>query len=413
MTTPVRDQVGIHLEALGLHPEGVVGSLVREHADRKGVISFRYDPVWLANAHSFPIDPELGLFEGEQFLPVLAGVFQDAAPDRWGRTLMERREAVVARREGRPARTLDEWDFLLGVDDETRQGALRLSRDGTTFLAKSGMPVPPVTRLRELEEMARRHEADDLGTSTEADRWVEMLVDPGSSLGGTRPKANFRDPDGSLWIAKFPSRGDRRDVARWEYLLTDLADRAAIAVPEAGLIQLGSDHGTFCSRRFDRSGPARHLYASAMTLTGRSDGEHGSYLDIVQAIETYGVPSLIDRDLEQLFRRLIFNVMMGNRDDHLRNHGFLRTQDGWRLSPVFDVNPEPEKFEHSLSIDGRDHSPDMDLVLETAQFYRLSKGRAAIVFREVSDAVASWQRQAKERGISLDEIDFVASSFDT
>ena len=413
MTPAERDQVDVYVDAIELGPAQAVGALAREGTGERAVTSFSYRPQWLSAPSGFPVDPGLGQFEGDQFLPALPGVLQDAAPDRWGRTLMERREALMARREGRPVRTLDEWDFLLGVDDATRQGALRVTRDGETFLAKSELPVPPVTRLRELEELVRRHEADELADRASEDRWLELLVEPGSSLGGARPKASFRDLDGALWLAKFPSQNDRRDVGRWEHVLCELAAEAGIATPETRLIQLGGGHGTFCSRRFDRSKRGdRRLYASAMTLTGHTDGEEGaSYLDIAQAIEMYGPDRAIAEDLEQLFRRLVFNVISGNRDDHLRNHGFIRHRDGWRLSPAFDVNPDPGRRTHSLAIDGDHHEADLDLVRETAGYYRLSPPRTEALIREVSDALAGWRDRAKRKGIGADEIELMAPAF--
>ena len=386
--------------------------LAQDRSGSASVISFAYEDSWAGASDAFQLDPSLPLFSGEQYPPRLPGIFMDSAPDRWGRTLLERREAILARREERSPRTLADWDFLLGVDDETRMGALRLvDADRDHFLDSRPLPVPPYTRLRELEALARAHEAGQTLSVTEEDRWIGMLVDPGSSLGGARPKASFRDEDGALWIAKFPSRDDRRDVAAWEFVLSRIARRAGITVPKTRLMRLGGSHSTFCSRRFDRTRDGRRLYASAMTLVGRGDNEPGGYLDIVQAIETYGAPTTMELELEQLFRRLVFNVMVANRDDHLRNHGFLRRPEGWRLAPAFDVNPSPEKRDHSLALDGDLRIPDLDLVRETSPFYRLTPAQANEIIAEVEEAVRGWRIEADEACIPGVEVELMAPSF--
>lgn len=375
------------------------------------MISFVYEREWTAAAAAFPIDPSLPLFEGEQYPPILPGVFADAAPDRWGRTLMERREAYQARQEERRPRDLDDWDFLLGVDDRTRMGALRLApAGGGAFLAAESLSVPPLARLRELEHWAGEAERGLGGELSADERWLAMLVAPGSSLGGARPKASYLD-EGSLWIAKFPSRDDRHDVGAWEYILSRLAVGAGIDVPETRLLSLGSAYRTFCAKRFDRVGARRRLYASAMTLTGRQDHEEASYLDIARAIVNLGDSAAIEQDLRQLFRRVVFNLLVANRDDHLRNHGFLRTAGGWRLAPAFDVNPSPQKPEHALAFDGSLRSADLELVLETAPYYRLSAADAGEVVDEVGRAVGQWAELARQADVPVDELERVGSAF--
>lgn len=407
-----RDRVVVHLDAPDLGHERAVGALVRERSAGTSVISFEYEPGWIAVPASFPLDPSLPLYEGEQYMPTLPGIFADSAPDRWGRLLLERREALVARREERDRRRLDDWDFLVGVNDWTRMGALRLRRasDGT-FVDDEPLAVPPNTRLRELEHWARELEQGlptDLG---EADHWIGMLIAPGSSLGGARPKASFLDEDGTLWIAKFPSREDRHDVGGWEYVVSLLAADAGIEVPETRMLRLGSTYRTFCAKRFDRRGDARRLYASAMTLTGRHDHEEASYLDVAQAIVNLGDPAAIEEDLAQLFRRVVFNVLTGNRDDHLRNHGFLRTEGGWRLAPAFDVNPSVQKQEHSLALDGSIRQPDLDLVRGTRALYRLSASRADRIVDEVDAAVSRWKGVARGAGLPGEEVERLAGVF--
>ncbi len=407
-----RDRVVVHLDAPELGTEGTVGALARERSAATSVISFEYQPRWMAWPASFPLDPSLPLYEGEQYLRALPGVFADSAPDRWGRLLLERREALVARREERVPRRLDEWDFLVGVNDVTRMGALRLARmtDGA-FLDDEPLAVPPSTRLRDLEHWARELEEGLPAEMDEEDRWIAMLVAPGSSLGGARPKASFLDEDKTLWIAKFPSREDRHDVGGWEYVLSLLAADAGIEVPATKALRLGSAYWTFCAKRFDRHGDARRLYASAMTLTGRQDHEEASYLDVAQAIVNLGDPAAIEEDLAQLFRRVVFNVLTGNRDDHLRNHGFLRTEGGWRLAPAFDVNPSVQKQEHSLALDDSIRQPDLDLVRGTSALYRLSASQADQIVNEVNAAVSRWKGVARGAGLTGEEVERLAGVF--
>jgi serine/threonine-protein kinase HipA len=409
----VRNFVLVDIDAAELGPQRRVGILSRERTRSKSVISFAYDQLWVAESDSFPIDPSLPLFEGDQYQAALPGIFSDAAPDRWGRTLMERREAIMARRESRRPRPFDDWDFLVGVSDSTRMGALRLARpsDGV-FLDSAPLTVPPATLLRDLEHWSRELEDGLPRNSSDEERWIAMLIAPGSSLGGARPKANFLGDDGTLWIAKFPSRDDRHDVGAWEYVVTRLAMAAGIDVPETTLLKLGSVYRTFCSRRFDRSGHRRRLYASAMTMVGKQDGEDASYLDIAQAIGFVADPVKIRDDLKELFRRAVFNVLIGNRDDHLRNHGFLRFESGWRLSPAFDVNPMPGKVEHALALDGTVRIPDLHVVRDTAPFYRLTRAQTDEVIERVRSAVQTWRRVASQIEIPKDEVETMAAAFE-
>jgi serine/threonine-protein kinase HipA len=406
-----RERVAVHLDARDIGSQLRIGTLGREVAGAKSVISFEYELAWLEAPGSFPIDPSLPLYAGEQYATALPPIFTDAAPDRWGRTLLERREALLARSAKRAQARLDEWDFLVGVNDQTRMGALRLARlsDGA-YLADEPLSIPPLARLRELEHWAAELELGLNGEMSEEERWIAMLVAPGSSLGGARPKASYVDED-ALCIAKFPSCEDRHDVGGWEYLVSRLAARAGIEVPLTRLLRLGSGYRSFCARRFDRAGGARHLYASAMTLTGRDDHEDAGYLDIARAIVELGDPTAIEADLQQLFRRAVFNVLTANRDDHLRNHGFLRAPGGWRLAPAFDVNPSPQKQEHSLAFDDSLRVPDVDLVRETAPLYRLSAAEAEEAIAEVSRALAGWQARAREIDLPEEEIERIASAF--
>jgi len=381
----------------------------------RGQIRFVYERAWIANPLAFAIDPDLTLGDAPFFpRPDTSnfGIFLDSSPDRWGQMLMKRREALAAKDEGRPAHNLYAWDFLLGVQDFTRQGALRFRVQGTeTFLGAEKMAAPPVTSLRELQAIAlelTRKKIDDLDALR---KWLAVLVAPGASLGGARPKANFEDPDHSLWFAKFPAHDDDRDIGAWEAVVHRLASAAGIDVPDARLEQLHGPFHTHCVRRFDRLDGRRRFYTSAMTLLKKDVSEGSSYLELAQYLRQSGDGPHVARDLEQLFRRVAFNVAVGNRDDHLRNHGFLLGPTGWRLSPAFDVNPNIDKADHVLAIDDQDNRPNLDTVLHTAEFYALANDRASIVMDEVVGAVSPWRAVAREMGIAAADIEVTAGAF--
>lgn len=397
--TPL-DEVVVKLDAPELGNVAEVGRLQRTSS---GMVGFDYHADWISRPAAFVLDPTHGPYPGLQYPPFgeLAGIFADTAPDRWGRRLLERREREHARAEQRRPRTLREWDFLLGVADISRMGALRLASSDGSYLATSDDGVPPMSRLRELEAAARSLEAP-AGDSGEVRAHLALLLAPGSSLGGARPKASFTDETGALWMAKFPSRSDRHDVGITEYVLGQLAERAGIIVPERRLLRLSEEGHTLASRRFDRTDDGRRLYASAMTLTARRDHTDASWLDLAAAIEDWGAAGHIDDDLASLFRRAAFGILVGHRDDHLRNHGFLRSPAGWRLSPAFDLTPMPEKPEHELTFDGSDASGSIDLLLSTSSLYRLSGQKARTIVDEVTDVVGGWQDVADAVGIDDD-----------
>lgn len=394
-----------------LSPARQVGTLAHD----RGQIRFHYERDWLKDSRAFALDPDLSLDEHPFFpKPELGnfGIFLDSSPDRWGQTLMKRREALHAKDEKRPPRALDAWDFLLGVQDQTRQGALRFRRPDTeAFLGDEKMAAPPVTTLRELEAVAYQlsnRRIDDLDALR---KWLAVLVAPGASLGGARPKANFTEADGSLWIAKFPARDDDRDVGAWEFVVHQLAQKARVDVPPARLIKLNNDFHTFCVQRFDRANGARCFYASAMTLLRKTQSEGTSYLELAQFIRSQGDGERADADLAQLFRRVAFNVALGNRDDHLRNHGFVLGKTGWCLAPAFDVNPNIDKAEHVLNIDDVDNRPSLGTVLSTAAFYGLGDDHAQQVVEEVAAAVDGWQDAARRTGIAGADINLTAGAF--
>ncbi len=408
MSPELPDEVAVELDAAELGGPTRLGRLRRVPSPSGAVVAFSYEEAWLARPDAFVIDPAHGPYAGDQYPRAgdgIAAIFTDAAPDRWGRTLLERREAARAREEGRHRRSLGEWEFLLRVSDFSRMGALRFADADRRHLDDEPHGVPPIAGLRELEAAARELEHPTRGgRSGEAAR-LALLLAPGSSLGGARPKATFTGEDGALWIAKFPSRMDRHDVGACELVLNDLAAHAGIEVPEHRLLALGDGHRTFAARRFDRVQGSRRLYASAMTMASRRDRDDASYLDIALAIADHGAPGRIREDLAQQFRRVAFNVLVSHRDDHLRNHGFLRAPEGWRLAPAFDLNPVPSKPEHELSLDGMVRRGDLGVLRETAPFYRLSGPEAAAIIDEVRAALATWRDVADARGLGSVERD--------
>jgi serine/threonine-protein kinase HipA len=394
-----------------LGPASLVGYLAHD----RGQIRFQYDKAWLNDPRAFALDPDLSL-DTHPFFPKPElgnfGVFLDSSPDRWGQTLMKRREALQAKDQKRPAKTLYAWDFLIGVQDVTRQGALRFRKSGTSiFLGDEAFAAPPVTTLRDLESVAwqlTQRRIDDLDALR---KWLTVLVAPGASLGGARPKANFTELDGSLWIGKFPARDDDRDVGAWEFVTHQMAQRAGIDVPDAKLVRLGGDFHTFCVQRYDRVSGRRRFFASAMTLLRKEQSEGTSYLELAQFLRTRGDASAVQSDLIQLFKRVVFNVAVGNRDDHLRNHGFVLSTTGWRLAPAFDVNPNIDKAEHVLNIDDQDNRPDLQTVLSTAAFYGLSMPQARQIVNEVLSAVDPWRDIANQARISRADIELTAAAF--
>jgi serine/threonine-protein kinase HipA len=329
--------------------------------------------------------------------------------------LMRRRAAQDARSRGMRPRALGDLDYLLGVHDPQRAGALRLRTGDGRYLSDGvNLAAPPWSTLRELEHAAWSLDRDeDADESPESEKWLRLLIAPGSSLGGARPKAGVVDESGALWIAKFPSASDERDMGAWEYVTWRLAREAGVDVPEARIERLSRRHRTFLVKRFDRVGARRVHYASAMTLAGKTDGEPASYLDIVQAITRYGGEPAAD--LLQLWRRLVFSICVSNVDDHLRNHGFLLQPGarGWKLAPAFDQNPSPEAGVHALAIDGIEDSNDLELARGAAKWFRVSQREAAKIIREVRAVVASWDKVAREVKLSRAEIDLMAGAFES
>lgn len=389
-----------------------VGSLFRDAGRRGESIRFEYDASWLRNPDSFAIEPLLPLDEGPfhaRDVSQPAGIFQDCSPDRWGKLLMDRREAIEAREQERPRRSLRAWDYLVGVDDGTRMGALRLrNSEDKTWTASLQPSAPPMTSLRELEAAARLVER---GQGEDLDRQIRQLLIPGGSLGGARPKASFLDERGELWLAKFPSTEDRVDVGLWEFVTWQLAIAAGIDMPEARLLSLSERGHTFAVRRFDRHEGSRRMYASAKTLLDM-DSDDASYLDLAMAVQDNGAAGTIEAGLEQLFRRAIFNVLVGNRDDHLRNHGFLRDPTGWVLAPAFDVNPNPDKDVHVLTLDEADPTPDTSRLAAQHAYFRLDAATADAIIEDVRQSARQWFDEARRSGARAHEISLMEAVID-
>ena len=367
----------------------------------KEIYSFEFDQKWLAT-NGYPIiDPELYYYPGRQYAEngdKLFGIIMDSCPDRWGRTLMQRREAIEARLENRKPRTLRQSDYLLGVYDEARMGALRFKEEGSDNFSSfdDKLATPPMTALRELEAKVNAYERDETGDETD---WLNMLFAPGSSLGGARPKATVKDVDGSLWIAKFPSKADTVDVGAWEYATSILAGLCGLNVPETRALKLTDGNTTFLTKRFDREGERRIHFSSAMTMLGRADGEEASYLEIADFLKQYGAEPA--NDLKELWRRIVFSILISNTDDHLRNHGFILGQSGWRLSPMYDVNPSIDKNYLSLYVSNNDSSLDEELAVDVSEYFGISKEKAVTEIETMKKTIeANFDRVMKECRIS-------------
>ena len=392
----------------------ILGRLYVDGDKRTEKFSFEYDDEWLLNnGAGITLDPELFLYRGRQYTPLgkhLFGLFSDSCPDRWGRLLLQRREAINARKENRRPNKLMESDYLLGVYDEARMGALRFSVDGGEHFEASNkaLATPPWVTLRTLEAAAFSFENDEDGFE---EKWLNQLLAPGSSLGGARPKATVQDTDGVLWIAKFPSKHDTVNSGAWEMVVHELAKMCGLNVPEARLETFSANGATFIVKRFDREGKRRIHFSSAMSLLGKVDGESdSSYLDIAAFIRANGCKPKLD--LIELWRRIVFSMAVNNTDDHLRNHGFVYTPQGWRLSPLYDVNPVPYGDNLSLMVDDKESTVDVDLALETAQYYDIdlheAKSIAADMFRIVKD---NWRELAKNNGLRRNAIEKMYAAF--
>ena len=391
-----------------------IGVLHATPSRGKQIFSFEYDQGWLDSGHAQSLDPALQLVRGPQYVPSGRenfGVFLDSSPDRWGRVLMQRREAQLARETRRAERTLLELDYLLGVYDGHRMGGLRYRvGDGPFLDDNTELASPPWTSLRELEQASLALERPDAERDPAYGKWLRMLIAPGRSLGGARPKASVLDERQRLWIAKFPSGRDSDDIGGWEGVLHALARRAGIATAESTTRRFGSQHHTFLARRFDRTDETSRIhFASAMTLLEHTDGDVASYLDLVQLIARQGAHPA--RDLEQLWRRIVFFMCVSNVDDHLRNHGFLLEPSGWSLAPAYDLNPVATAGGLTLNVSETDNAQDLALARDVAGLFRLVPKRANAVLAEVISVVRGWRAEAKKQGLSRSAQDRMAAAF--
>ena len=404
----------VFADFLPFHNE-LIGTIYLSQIRGKEFCSFEYDHNWLQN-QNMVLDPDLQLYSGRQFITdekIIFGVFADSCPDRWGRRLMNRREELRARERQEKPKKLLESDYLLGVYDESRMGALRFKTDldGDFLSNDEEFATPPWTSLRELEQASIAFEADSNPLDT---KWLKQLLAPGSSLGGARPKASVLAPDGSLWIAKFPSKHDDFNSGAWEMVVHDLAMLCKLNVPEAKAENFSKLGTTFLVKRFDRIDDQRIHFSSAMTMLGKTDGasaaDGSSYLEIVSFLKANG--GTPKKDLIELWKRIVFSMAVSNTDDHFRNHGFLLTNNGWELSPLYDVNPDIYGEYLSLNVNKNESSIDFDLALRSARYYGVNESEASAFISTIKNTVKNnWESLAKKYRISRNEIIRMAPAF--
>jgi len=407
----------IYADWVGLQGPKHMGTLTATLLKGKESFAFEYSRTWLDSGFTQMLDPEFQLFSGMQYSrdeKENFGLFLDSSPDRWGKTIMERRESILTKMENRPVRKLLPSDFLLGVFDEHRMGALRfkLDENGPFLNDDRQMATPPFTSIRTLEEASKNLEEDNMDDQ-ESLKWVNMLMAPGSSLGGARPKASVIDTTGYLWIAKFPSVNDRTNKGAWEMVVNELARKAGLDIAEGQAHKYGSNYHTFLTKRFDRTQTGGRIhFASAMTMLGCVDGESSqkSYLDLVWFLMQHGASP--NKDMEELWRRIVFNICIKNTDDHLRNHGFLLTGKGWELSPAYDVNPNETGIGLTLNITEESNALDLDVALSVSELFRLDLTKAHQIIEEVKKAVRGWRKLTNQYGISRQEQERMQSAFE-
>jgi len=411
--------IEVHAHWVDLPQPILVGVLHATPSRGKEIFSFEYNHDWLRRSQTLALDPSLRLFQGIQYGPQRQdnfGVFLDSSPDRWGRFLMNRREAQLAREEGRKELKLLESDYLLGVYDQNRIGALRFRTDpqGPFLDNNKNYASPPWASLRELEYASLELEKKDAENNPGYSKWLQMLIAPGGSLGGARPKASVIDEKKHLWIAKFPSSNDENDIGAWEMVAHKLARRAQINTPDVQLQKFNSRYNTFLSKRFDRTDSGERIhFSSAMTLLQRSDGDDASkgasYLELAEFIMRQG--ALPTQDLEELWRRVVFFICISNVDDHLRNHGFILRPNGWVLSPIFDINPVPNGDGLKLNISESDNSQELSLAKEVSEYFRIKSNKADKIIQDVVEVVKDWRKEANLLGISKREQDQMANAY--
>lgn len=397
----------------------LVGELGYESLRGSDCFSFKFADGWIKKYNGINLSDDLNNYPGVQYTRSgkdIFGCFSDALPDRWGRTLLLRREQIMAQEESRPVRRLSSFDFLTGIDDFSRMGGFRFKEtpDGEFINADNTLRIPPLTDLRELIAASKEIERSEETKILPEKRWIAQLVQPGSSLGGARPKANVIDANGSIYVAKFPSLKDDYDAGLWEHFCHSLAKNAGINAAETKVIAVNDKHHTLLSHRFDRTDSGKRIhFASAMTLLGLNDGDNATtgngYLEIVDFILS-GCTD-VNANLRELFRRVAFNICVGNSDDHFRNHGFLLTAKGWTLSPAYDMNPTLNDHQ-SLLINSNTNKADLSILLNSSEEYMLSPEVTKNIINEVVEAVKGWRTLANRLGIAKREMNLFEGVFD-
>lgn len=391
-----------------------VGELGYESLRGSDSYAFKFDNDWLRQYGSLFLSADINNYPGQQYTQPghdIFGCFSDALPDRWGRLLLNRREQILATEERRPIRRLSSFDYLIGIDDFSRIGGFRFKTipDGEFINCDSHLRIPPLADLRSLVAASMEIEKSEEQNRLPEKKWIQQLVHPGSSLGGARPKAGVRGTDGCLYVAKFPSRNDDYDVSLWEHLSHLLAKKAGVDAAETSVISTGEKYHALLSKRFDRTADRRRIhFASAMTLLGLTDGSNAQtgngYLDIVDFILQNCCD--VENNLRQLYRRVAFNIAIGNTDDHFRNHGFLLTPKGWTLSPAYDLNPTSNGYQ-SLLINSSTNKSDLNLLLGSSEEYMIGKDEASKIIHEVTNAIKGWRRMAVSLGIAKREMELL------
>lgn len=390
----------------------LVGELGYESLRGSDSYSFRFDNEWLSKFGNLFLSADINNYPGQQYTQPgrdIFGCFSDALPDRWGRLLLNRREQILAREEKRPVHKLSSFDYLMGIDDFSRMGGLRFKEtlDGDFINSQTTLRIPPLADVRSLAAASIEIEKSEEQNQLPEMRWLQQLVHPGTSLGGARPKSSVIDSEGNLYVAKFPSRNDDYDVALWEHHSHLLAKAAGVNAASTSTIQAGQKYHTLLSKRFDRlPGGRRKHFASALTLLGLTDGcdakSGNGYLDIVDFILLNCRD--VNENLRQLYRRVAFNIAIGNSDDHFRNHGFLLTPRGWTLSPAYDMNPTLNEYQ-ALLINSSTNQADLDVLLESSEEYMISKDEAKRIIDEVKTGVSQWRSIAARLGIAKREME--------
>ncbi len=396
----------------------LIGELNYESLRGSDSYAFKFNDEWLKQYGNLFISADLNNYKGLQYTQPEKDIFEcfsDALPDRWGRTLLNRREQILAAEEKRPVRRLSSFDYLLGIDGSSRMGGFRFKEtpDGHFINAGNTLRIPPLTSICELIHAGREVEKSEEENKLPDKKWLNQLVQPGSSLGGARPKASVVDTDKVLYIAKFPSRKDDYNTGLWEHFCHLLAKKAGINAASTQVISTSDKYHTLLSRRFDRTDDDKQIhFASAMTLLGLADGANAStgngYLDMVDFILQHCTE--VNKNLQELYRRVAFNICIGNSDDHFRNHGFLLTAKGWTLSPAYDMNPTLNEYQ-SLLISNSSNKADLTILLDAYEDYMLTRNVATKIITEVVTAVRDWKILATKLGIANSEMELFGSTF--